>query len=68
MANGKKEAIREVEKLDLSDNHLYHSLLGNLYTGENNKKAIQHLEVALALAKTNADKKIIAGKIEQLLR
>ncbi|MEO5645503.1 MAG: DUF6596 domain-containing protein [Bacteroidia bacterium] len=65
-ANGKKEAIRQAEKLNLSENHLYHSLLGNLYTGENKTKAIQHLEIAFMLAKTNADKKLLATKIERL--
>ncbi|HET6993264.1 MAG TPA: DUF6596 domain-containing protein [Bacteroidia bacterium] len=65
-ANGKKEAIAEAEKLNLSGNHLYHSLLGNLYTGEDNKKALHHLETALTLAKTNAEKKVIADKIASL--
>jgi predicted RNA polymerase sigma factor len=30
--NGKKEAIIEAEKIKLTNNHLYHSLLGELYT------------------------------------
>ena len=30
--NGKKEAIIEAEKISLTGNHLYHSLLGELYT------------------------------------
>ena len=62
-ANGKKEAIREAEKLNLSENHFYHSLLGSLYTAENNKKAIYHLKAALRLAKTSSDKKVITTKI-----
>ena len=32
MANGKEEAIREAEKINMTGNHLYYSLLGNLYT------------------------------------
>lgn len=65
-ANGKKEAIVEAEKLNLAGNHLYHSLLGNLYTGEDNKKAIEQLEIALSLAKTSADKKVLADKLQRL--
>jgi len=64
-ANGKKEAIAEAEKLQLNSNHLYHSLLGNLYAGENNEKALQHLQLALTMAKTNADKAVIANTISR---
>jgi RNA polymerase sigma-70 factor (ECF subfamily) len=65
-ANGKQEAIIEAEKLNLTDNHLYHSLLGNLHTNLNQEKAIQHLQIALNLAKTNADKIVITNKIKNL--
>lgn len=63
--NGKKEAITEAEKLNLTDNHFYYSLLGNLYTDVDNKKAQQHFEKALVLAKTEADKNIITKNMEQ---
>lgn len=62
-ANGKKEAIVEAEKINLADNHLYHSLLGELYMDIDNEKAIQHLQQALALAKSQADKILISGKL-----
>ena len=62
-ANGKKEAIIEAEKIGLTDNHLYHSLLGELYTGLDNEKAIMHLQNALALTKSTADKMLISNKI-----
>lgn len=65
-ANGKEEAIIEAEKLKLNENHLYHSLLANLYEGINHQKVSQHLQIALTLAKTEADKKIIANKITRL--
>lgn len=65
-ANGKKEAIVEAEKLNLSDNHLYHALLANLYEGTNNEKAMIHWQKALDLAKTHYDKKVISKKIEIL--
>ncbi|HTJ49627.1 MAG TPA: DUF6596 domain-containing protein [Cyclobacteriaceae bacterium] len=63
MANGKEEAIIEAEKLNLKDYHLYHLLLGELYTGLNNIKAISHFEIALKLSKSTADKNIISTKI-----
>jgi predicted RNA polymerase sigma factor len=63
---GKEEAIREAEKLNLKDNHFYFSLLGNLYSEMNSKKALQHFKTALGLAKTTADKNIISKNIAQL--
>jgi len=61
--NGKKEAIIEAEKIKLTDNHLYHSLLGELYTDFDNTKAILHLQNALTLARSTADKTLISNKI-----
>jgi len=65
-ANGKKEAIIEAEKIKLTGNHLYHSLLGELYTDVDNTKAILHLQNALALARSRADKMVISNKICRL--
>ena len=67
-ANGKKGAIVEAEKLKLTENHLYHSLLGNLYTDIDNTRASQHFYTAMALAKTNADKTVIAANIARLTK
>lgn len=64
--NGKKEAIIEAEKLNLTDNHFYYSLLGNLYTDVDNKKALVHFETALKLAGSDADKTTINRNIERL--
>ncbi|MCV2484054.1 RNA polymerase subunit sigma [Flavobacterium sp. SH_e] len=63
---GKEEAIREAEKLNLTDNHFYYSLLGNLYSEVDSKKALQHFETALSLAKTISDKNVISRNIELL--
>jgi RNA polymerase sigma factor (sigma-70 family) len=63
---GKEEAIKEAEKLNLTDNHFYYSLLGNLYAETDTKKALEHFEQARNLAKTTADKNIISKNIEQL--
>ena len=65
-ANGKEAAIVEAEKLNLTDNHFYFTLLGELYTGLNNKKAKDHFTKALLLAKTNTDKQTIQKKIDKL--
>jgi RNA polymerase sigma factor (sigma-70 family) len=65
-ANGKEEAIEEAEKLKLSDNHLYHSLLGELYTGVDNQKAISYFQDALKLVKSKDVQMIISNKIMQL--
>jgi len=67
-ANGKAEAIIEAEKLQLTENHLYHSLLAELYKDIDNSSSLQHLQTALALAKTVTDKKMIAANIEKLNR
>jgi RNA polymerase sigma factor (sigma-70 family) len=63
---GKREAIVEAEKLKLTDNPFYFTLLGELYKGIDAEKARNHFEQALALAKTQADRHIIEGKIKQL--
>jgi RNA polymerase sigma-70 factor (ECF subfamily) len=65
-ASGKEEAIKEAEKLQLEDNHFYFILLGELYTDIDKKKARQNFQKALALAKTEADKRIIQKKIDKL--
>jgi RNA polymerase sigma-70 factor (ECF subfamily) len=64
--NGKKEAIVEAEKLNLTNNHLYHSLLGYLFTELDTGKALEHYAKALKLARTLNDKTTILNKIEQL--
>ena len=46
-ANGKQAAIIEAEKLQLTDNHFYFTILGELYTAIDNSKAQQNLEKAL---------------------
>jgi RNA polymerase sigma factor (sigma-70 family) len=65
-ANGKQEAIIEAEKLKLDNNHFYFTLLGELYTDIDNKKAKENFQSALTLAKTNTDKQTIQKKIDKL--
>jgi predicted RNA polymerase sigma factor len=69
-ANGKQVAIVEAEQLNLSDNHFYHSLLGNLYSDLDNEKALNHFQQALMLANSAADKAAITkniGKLTQII-
>ncbi|SDN05127.1 RNA polymerase sigma-70 factor, ECF subfamily [Pedobacter steynii] len=65
-ANGKRAAIAEAEKLKLTDNHFYYSLLGNLYTDIDNTVALQHYQQALTMAVSNAEKLTISRHIQQL--
>jgi RNA polymerase sigma-70 factor (ECF subfamily) len=65
-ANGKTAAIIEAEKLQLTSNHYYYTLLGELYTGIDNAKAVEHYNKALALAKSQTDKQTIQRKITKL--
>ena len=48
---GKEKAISEALKIDLNENHLYHSLLGELYRGIDFNRQLKHLKLALSLAK-----------------
>jgi len=65
-ANGKKEAIAEAEKFNLTENHLYYTLLGNLYTDVDNAKALAHYQKALSLTNSNSEKATIARNIERV--
>jgi len=62
---GKSEAIAEAEKLNLTGNHFYFTLLGELYTDINNKKAKENFRKAFSLAKTQTDKQTIQKRINE---
>jgi RNA polymerase sigma factor (sigma-70 family) len=65
-ANGKAEAIREAEKLQLTGSQYYYTLLGELYKETDKEKSKQHFEKARSLAKTQADIQTISKKIRDL--
>ncbi len=65
-ANSKAEAIIEAEKLNLTGNHFYFTLLGELYKDIDNAKANINFQKALLIAKTQTDKQTIQRKIENL--
>lgn len=62
--SGKTAAIAEAEKLNLTGNHFYFTLLGELYSGVNDEKAKGNFERALALARTQMDKQSIQKKLD----
>lgn len=65
-SSGKTLAIAEAEKLGLTNDHLYHALLGYLYTDVSNDKALKHYTLAVKIARTLNDKFAIGRKIEFL--
>ncbi len=65
-AKGKEDAIKEAAKLNLSANHFYFALLGELYKDIDQEKARSNFERALSLAKTNTDRLLIQKSISKL--
>lgn len=63
---GNAAALPEAEKLGLSGNPYFHTLLGELYHGIDNQQALQHLQQALHLSKTQPEKQTIQQKIDHL--
>jgi RNA polymerase sigma factor (sigma-70 family) len=63
---GKIDAIIEAEKLNLTNNHYYFTLLGELNTGVDGQKARLNFQKALSRAKTQTDKHTIQKKIDKL--
>ena len=61
---GKARAVIEAKKLNLSGNYLYHSLLGELYSGVDNPNAIVHFQKALTLSKSTSEKVHLLERIE----
>jgi RNA polymerase sigma factor (sigma-70 family) len=63
---GKETAIGEAEKLKLTGNRFYFTLLGELYSNIDNNKARDNFQKAISLAKTQTDKLVIQKKMEKL--
>lgn len=63
-ANGRQEAIAAAEQLELTDNPFYFSLLGELYTGMDDGKAVLYYKKAFTLTKTAAGRQAIQRKID----
>ena len=56
----------EAEKLQLTDNHFYFTLLGELYKDIDDRKTRSNFEKAYELAKTQTEKQVIQAKIDDL--
>lgn len=67
-ANGLEEAIAEAQKLQLTTNRYYHSLLGELHGTIDTRKALAYFSEALRLSKSPAEKTSIEKKIDALQR
>lgn len=65
-AKSNQIALAEAEKLNLTDNHFYYILLGELFKDVDNTKAKNHFQKALSLAKTQTEKHAIKKKMDQL--
>ena len=65
-ANGREEALAEAEKLKLTEEPFYYILLGELYKGIDNNKAIENLNKALMLVKTENGKQTIRIKMDSV--
>ncbi|WP_262909524.1 RNA polymerase sigma factor [Niabella pedocola] len=65
-ANSIDEAIAEAEKLQLTDNHFYFVLLGELYAQLDPEKAKTLLRTAKEVARSESDRQLIQKKIAEL--
>jgi len=63
---GNEAAIAEAEKLNLTENHFYFTLLGELYKDINIQKAKDNFSKAFSMLKTQTDKIVIQKKIDSL--
>ncbi|EPR66889.1 RNA polymerase sigma factor [Cyclobacterium qasimii] len=63
MAESKETALKQALKIDLKQNHLYQSLLAELYNGIDPAKHIHHLDLAIKLAKNENDKLFLKDKL-----
>jgi RNA polymerase sigma-70 factor (ECF subfamily) len=63
---GNAVAIAEAEKLNLTSNHFYFTLLGELYSETDVTKARMNFDKALSMAKTSTDKLSIGKKLREL--
>jgi len=62
--HGPEMAIIEAEKCGLTHNHLYHMLMGELYSNLDQHKATEHYNQALLFAKSDFDKEAIHARIK----
>ena len=64
---GKEKAIKDAEKLKLTNNHFYFLLLGELYMDIDSIKSKEHFQQALEMTKTDTEKRTIQLQIDRLI-
>lgn len=65
---GNEMAIKEVEKLNLSESNYYHELLGYLYSNIDVNTSIQHYTKAIDLTKSKIEQETLKQEIDRLLQ
>jgi len=63
---GRSAALIEAEKLQLTSDHFYFTLLGELYTNLDNRQAKTNYLKAISLASTETDRRTLQNKIDAL--
>lgn len=66
-ARGKHVALMEAEKLQLTNNHFYFTLLGELYSGLDNKKARENFHIAISLTRTDTERQSIQERMKAVI-
>lgn len=64
---GNREAIKEAEKMNFKKNHFYFVLLAELYKEIEKDRALENLQMALNLCKTDTEKEMISRQIQKLV-
>lgn len=64
--HGRENAIAEAEKLSISGNPYYYTMMGELYKGLDNDRARIFFEEALKAATTNSDMDLIRERLDRL--
>lgn len=63
--HGREAALKEAEKLNLTGNRYYYSLLGELYGETDPQNARLCFETAFSLARTGADQQLMLDKLKK---
>ena len=63
---GNEKGIQEAEKLNLTTNNHYYSLLGYLYADTNTDQSINHYQKAITLTKSKAEIQTLTKEIKRL--
>lgn len=65
---GKEKALEELKNWDARENPFYHVLMGELFSEIDPNQSINHFQKAFTLVRTEAEKRSLTHKMEQLGR